>query len=821
MGRTKRLPRQGRGNAADGQMNKTDMGRLLSGRKVLWIIAAVYLVITIILFHEFLFSDGMLFGNDTIPDGIYTRSYYKDYHAEYGGVPRWNPFVLGGLPFIDAMHGDTFYPGAWLKFFMPLTRALGHKLIWHVLLAGLTMFLFLRTLGLRRDASFVGGVMYMTAPSFVTLLYPGHDAKMYVIALLPLAFTFLERGMKKADILSFSGLGGIMGLLVLTSHIQMAYYSYWAIGLYFIARIVVDRTDPLPRHIKRIALFIGAVVLAVGLGAVQLLPSYAFTTKYSVRAGAERTGYDYATSWSLHPEEIGGLVVPSFQGYRDGREGRQIDLYWGRNPFKLNTEYCGILPLLFGILGLVYLRDRMRWYYLVISLLSIVYALGATTPLYRLFYHLVPGVKNFRAPSMIIFLFCFAAVALASAFLSRLLDRDSQKSSPLSPKLFLYIIAGAVGTAFVLSVMNGPFFDLWRSVLYRDISEQAIQALTANRKFFIGDLWRVTIMVCAAAGGVWMFLTGRIGALALAVLLALTALIDGSVVDARFITVIDPVTYPATAPDAVVPRLKEKLAADGPFRTLGLVSVMAGAHQSSNYYAMFGIPVADGAHNNELQSYELFKGGRTCLNFFAGWLGDNFNPDGIPDNNFLKVAGVKEIVVPGENRRMTLIHNDAAFDRVFIVHDWVTVPDDTAAVALLRDTSFDPARKVILVNEPGGPVRHDVESSGSSSVLSLEYTKYGAEISAELAAPGFIVLTDNYVPYWHATLDGKPVELLQAYGTFMALPCNAGRHNLAITYHSPPFETGKRLTLASLGTIFLLMSVSGLGRYVRKMRTTA
>lgn len=113
------------------------------------------------------------------------------------------------------MHGDTFYPAAWLKFFIPLHRALGHKLVWHVFLAGIFMYIFLRTLKLRREAAFLGGFMYMLAPSFVSWLYGGHDAKMYVIALLPLAFSFLELGMNKPRFYFFIGLGAVMGLLIL------------------------------------------------------------------------------------------------------------------------------------------------------------------------------------------------------------------------------------------------------------------------------------------------------------------------------------------------------------------------------------------------------------------------------------------------------------------------------------------------------------------------------------------------------------------------------------------------------------------------------
>ena len=154
-----------------------------------------------------------------------------------------------------------------------------------------------------------------------------------------------------------------------------------------------------------------AVVVALMLGAVQLLPSYKFTTKQSVRAGKERTGYEYATSWSMHPEETAGMIVPSFSGYIDAhQDGPGGNLYWGKNSFKLNTEYHGFLPIIFALTALFMLRNRLKWYFSGIALLSLVYALGADTPVYRLFYAFVPGVKNFRAPSMIIFLFCFVSV---------------------------------------------------------------------------------------------------------------------------------------------------------------------------------------------------------------------------------------------------------------------------------------------------------------------------------------------------------------------------------------------------------------------------
>ncbi|HDY87025.1 MAG TPA: hypothetical protein ENH82_02790 [bacterium] len=778
--------------------------KFLSMPNAKWLFFAVYLLVTIFLFRNFLFSDKMLFGSDTIPDGIYTRQYYKDFHAEFGGIPRWNPFILGGLPFIDAMHGDTFYPAAWLKFFMPLTRALGYKLILHVFFAGILMYLFMRTLKLRRDAAFLGGLMYMLAPSFVTWLYGGHDAKMYVIALLPLAFTALEAGMNKAKFYKFVGLGTVMGFLILTSHVQMAYYAYWAIGLYFIFRLFSPAGKQREEIPKKAAFFLIAVIIALTIGAVQLLPSYKFTTSQSVRAGAERTGYEYATSWSMHMEEAAGMIVPSFPGFYflDGLSGRQGNYYWGKNPFKLNTEYHGIFPILFAVMALIFYRDRLKWFLLGLAVLSLIYALGANTPFYRIFYALVPGVKNFRAPSMIIFLFCFAFVVMASQFISALLN--GKISLKKGDKRLLYAVGIIVGAALLISVMGRGFFELWQNIFYREILDNKINGLNANIPYFTRDLWRVVLLAVISLMGIWMYLSGKIRSSALVVLLALIIFIDGIVVNSYFIKVLNPRTYKDSAPDQTVRELQKKMAESKmPFRVLGMFS----GKKSSNYYAMFGIHVADGQHNNELQTYELFKGGRYFDNFKSFWIDRNeLNPDGLSNNNFLKVAGAKYIVIPIGQGRTQLLENRYALDRAFIVNDFVTVKNDALAIEMLKDSSFDPQKKVIIT---GDISESSIDSGDESIVNSFSYIKDGIEITADFYDPGFLVLAENFVPYWAAKVDGKRVDIHRAYGTFMTVWCPEGKHEISFTFRSSPYETGKKLTMASL--VFVIISFAATG----------
>ena len=130
----------------------------------------------------------------------------------------------------------------------------------------------------------------------------------------------------------------------------------------------------------------------------------------------ETRGYAYSASWSLHPEEAVSLVVPEFIGANLSTDGRRINTYWGRNPFKLNHEYGGLIPLL--LIPIAFLGRRRRgqvWFFTGLAAAALIYALGATTPLFHLYYWLVPGVKLFRAPSSIMFIFAIAAVT-AGAF---------------------------------------------------------------------------------------------------------------------------------------------------------------------------------------------------------------------------------------------------------------------------------------------------------------------------------------------------------------------------------------------------------------------
>ena len=95
----------------------------------------------------------MLYGSDTINAGVFLRSFYIYHFNQFGEIPKWNPYIFGGMPYVDAFNGDIFYPFSILKFFGSLTYMLGFNLFLHIFAAGMFMYFAARQFKLGKTAS--------------------------------------------------------------------------------------------------------------------------------------------------------------------------------------------------------------------------------------------------------------------------------------------------------------------------------------------------------------------------------------------------------------------------------------------------------------------------------------------------------------------------------------------------------------------------------------------------------------------------------------------------------------------------------------------
>jgi len=443
-----------------------------------WFVPVAFVVIflaLVILFSDFLFSDQMLRGGDMIQAGIYHRAFYVGYFLEHGSVPQRDPHAFGGMPFVESFHGDIFYPFSILKFFGNIFRMLGFIQFLHIFLAGIFMYFCARQFRLSKIASLFSAVCYMFAPYLVSYVAPGHDGKIFVTTLFPLVILFLERGFQRKPFLNFTLLGLVIGIIILSPHPQMSYFMLWVVSLYTAFKLIFlfrEHKSVVPL-IKPGLLVTYAVVIGLLLSAVQFYPGYYYTTHFSPRADAKK-GWNWATSWSMHEEEAMSIIIPEFSGTNSQKAQTY---YWGKNAFKDNSEAVGIVALFAALIGFLFYRRKEAYFFGGLALFALLYALADTTPVFKLFYFLIPKVSSLRAPSMIMFIFSLSIALLGGMGVQYVLDK--RKESEASGKRFQYLLFGVPGAMLLLALLfnltGKSMLSAWCSFFYSEAPTTMIQ----------------------------------------------------------------------------------------------------------------------------------------------------------------------------------------------------------------------------------------------------------------------------------------------------------------------------------------------------------
>jgi hypothetical protein len=789
-----------------------------------WLYAAAILVFVVVLFNKFIFSNAMLYGSDTIQAGVFFREFMVDYYKAHGSVPMWNPYIFCGMPFVDAFHGDIFYlPTFIIKMLLPLQRALGWGLILHIYLAGIFTYICARGFGLSRVASAFAGVSYMFAGYLVSLVAPGHDGKIFVTALFPLAFHFLNRGTITFRLKWFLLLGLTISLIILTPHPQMAYFTLWALGGFFIYRLVFMLRDKVgnAKAALMAAMFVLAIVVGLLGSAIQFYPGYKYIQEFSPRAGegAEgRSGYEWATSWSMHLEELVGQFIPFFAGV-SVNDPQAKGGYWGRNAFKDNTEYTGFFPIMIGIIGVALWRRRETWFFLGMASLALVYALGATTPLFYIFYAIIPNVGKMRAPSMIMFLFSFSFVMLAAFGIDALIKLRNEAKTRIPQKLHkaLIITASALTVlALLFSAAGKPLLSVYTSIFYSGIGARNIQMMDGNLPNVVISLWVIALLCWAATYLIRGYVTGSVGRVALFALIFIS-LIDLWRVDFRFIDVVD---YNLVFPRLpVVERLKTE---KEPVRVMDLTRQTQGTRNSKNYFALNGIEQLVGYHGAQLKTFDEFIGGLSYSRLIANQ-GINLRP--------FQLTGTKYIVLdrgaqlPEEQGFVKVYDNDVtmyetphSMRRASIYHAYQLAPNTIADLDLLYEDNF-PYLSTLLVSEVPEYQPTLPDSGARESVEIVEHEIAHQRYNVEMATAGLLFISENYFPGWKVKVDGVEKKLLKADHTFRAVSLDKGSHDVEIYWDWPRYTESRLVTI--LTVIFSGLGVVACLFYERKTKGTS
>lgn len=722
------------------------------------------------------------------------------------GFPLWNPYLFGGMPYVAAMHGDLFYPTFLLRMVLPTDVAMTWGFIIHVFLAGLFTFIFLRALGIGFAGALVGGLAYMLSGNVAGLVSPGHDGKLFISALLPLAMFLVARGVRDGRQWAWGALAITVGLGVLSPHPQLLQYMLLVCGSFGLFLAFADTGSgvlPRPVALRRLGASAIAVMLGFAMGAIQYLPVREYVP-WSPRALGK--GWEAATQFSMPPEEMFNFWVPQFSGI--------LDRYWGDNAIHLHSEYLGVAVILLAALAFASrhsLNRKFLWFFAGVTIIATLWALGGYTPFYRLVYAIVPGTKFFRAPSTILYVISFGVAVLAAFGAERAVHRDVSRRYLISWGLVVLAI-GAIGAFGGLANLGVALAD-----------PQQLDRLYGNDSALRVGALRSTLFGVLAVTCLFLLSSGRVGREAGGYLLAGIVAVDLWSVE-RMYWQFSPPASQIFGSDSTIAHMKAQAepgrvltfpASQGVGRDPFISGDALMAHRVRNVL---------GYHGNELGRFQMLGGHAEGWNQIANpnfW--DLMNIRYIlSDAESLSVPGLTHVLGPVRNAYGTNVHLYEMTEENPVA--WVTpaivkAPDNEVLNTVL-DPRFD-VHRVAIFDTSAAVAAVQLTSMPQRSTVKARATRYdpGAiDIELDQPAPNgsALMVSENYYPGWSAVVDGKTANIGRADMTLIGVELPAGARKIELRYASAPYEKGKRVTQVALLLAALWWAAAGIIGKVRR-----
>ncbi len=713
-------------------------------------------------------THGMPVKNNAMPDvitQIYPWKRVTISSWRQGEVPLWNPYSFSGTAHAGNYQSAVFSPVNLLFFILPEIHAWSLMILLQPLLAGLFMYLFLRSLARSRAASVIGSVSFMFC-GFMTV-WMAYGTLGYAALYLPLILYAANRyteGKRWAGPLVSLG----VALSLLSGHFQISVYVLLCALFYvtYLWRIS-------PRNTSAGLLFV-FIFAGVSIAAPQIFPAL---SSYEASGRSSSFGKGEIIPWSY----LVTLFAPDFFGNPVTRND-----WFGH--YAEWASFIGVAPLLLAFFAIVYKRrSRHVLFFAGAALLFLM--LAVPTPLNDLMYALRIPVLSTSSASRIIILVSFCLAVLSA------IGTDEVRAAwqkPIRRSVFFW--AGCIA-------VFGVGLLAWLRVGH---PLPAVKLIVAVRNSYLP-----VVLVAGSAGVVLIgfFTPKRLRPFLLFILILVTAF-DMYRYAAKWMP-FDPKEY--VYPEA--PVLSFLTATVKP--TYARIAGNLGNEVTS----AFGIPNLEGYDAVFQKRYGQFISAAT-----NGTIGNlehsvvTLNKHGVYAEDINRLLGVRYLVHKLSDGRFPwaypfwnfpsyrsiwkdntyeVFENTAAFPRAFLASDYRVVTGDQQILNTLFSPGFDRRETLVLEQKP------DIEPrAGAGEATISAYFPNAVTIRTDATTPKLLFLSDVFAPGWHATVDGKPVTLLRADFDFRAVAVPQGTHTVIMRYW--PVSETIGFVLAGFGTLWCI-----------------
>ena len=751
-----------------------------------------------------------------------------------GKGPLWTNSMFSGMPSYQIW---VSYPKNILTHVTGFFKTLFPNPIDTILFYLLGSYMLFNIMRVNPWIAALGAIAFTFSSYNFIYIEAGHASKAYAIAFFAPVIGGVLLTLRGKYLWGTAITALFLALEIRVNHIQMTYYLFLAMLILVGIELYHAYKDKrLPAFWKSMGSIAAASVLALAVNAGLLWTTYEYSQE-SIRGksnlatesreaegqGVER---EYAYQWSQGIMENITFLIPNAYGGGSGPVldeksevakvlidngvqpdqavgfAKQMPTYWGDKPFTSGPWYFGAIVVFLFVLGIFIVNNRLKWWLLSATLLSLFLAFGRHLPFISdLFFNYFPLYNKFRAVESTLVIASLFVPILAVMALNEILTRRKDILDLDKKVLYSAYIVG--GITLLVAVLPGLFLSFkseGHQAMTQQLSQQIgdnafaqaiVNALVEDRTSLArSDAFRSLIFVLIGAGLIWLWIKEKVKVKTAIALLAFVILVDMWGINRRYLNndnFVEENTLAANFPERDIDQLIGRDPALS-FRVLDL-TIPTFSSASTSY------------HHNTIGGYHAAK-----LMRYQELIERQFN--NAINEDVLDMLNTKYVITADNQGNQRTQNRSTAAGNAWIVNRITFV--DNAEEEMQALDSFDPKEVAIIHKEFSGLI--DSTNVGTSRNTKIELTDYHPDhLVYEYSAPKDVVAVFSEVFYdkgWKAFVDGEEIPYFRANYVLRAAQLPGGNHKLEFKFEPKSYYMGENVSLAASFILVLLFGFS-------------
>ncbi|WP_207421983.1 YfhO family protein [Desertivirga brevis] len=757
-----------------------------------------------------------------------------DFREKDGTAPLWTNSMFGGMP---AYQIWMRFPKNVTTYVISSLKAIFPSPIDTVLLYLVGAYFLFCVLRAKPWLAAAGAIAFAFSSYNFAIIEAGHANQALAIAFFAPLVASIILTLRGHYLLGGSLTSFFMAMEIRSNHIQMSYYLF--IALLILVGIEIYhafKSKTLPLFAKSVGSLAIAVIIGVAVNTSLLWTTYEYGQesirgKSNLKTEGDKPSNgldkDYAYAWSqgvgenitfLVPNAYGGSSVGNLDENSEVAKAligkgvpvdqaagiaKQMPTYWGEKSYTAGPFYFGATICFLFILGLLIVRDRIKWWVLGAVVLTLFLSFGKNFPLVSdLFFHYFPLYNKFRAVESIL-----AVTGLLFPILAVLAVRDlsegkiDSKDLLKNLKIASYITGGVLLIIIVIPSLllsfktstHQSFVDqLTQAFGDQGIANIVANALISDRESLARmDAIRSLVFVAIAAGLVWALIQRKIKVELSFILLSALVLVDLWAVDKRYL---NNDKFVEKQDMVFQPREVDQLIARDQTLDYRVLDLTTPDPFSSAYTSYFHKSVG-GYHAAKLKRYQevILKQFNNAIN-----------------EDVLDMLNTKYVITTGpDGQSQKMVNRASACGNAWFITNVLYVKDADQEMTAIN--SFDP-RKEAIVSEEFKPLINE-KKLGTTTNASISLTSYHPDhLTYEYTAPNDVIAVFAEIWYtkgWNAYVDGTKIPYFRANYILRGAQLPGGNHKLEFKFEPASYYTGENISLAA--SILLIVGLGAVG----------